>query len=376
MPERQILRALVPALLAAAIAAQRPVVTVGGSNPNFTDLPQAVAAAAPGSIVEVRAGSYTGFVTSKPLRIALHGATVVPPPGASYAIVVQNLTGADEFVLHGSFATVLPGVLGAMRIANTSAPVVVESVTFGGTFESGLEIFNAGAVFVTRSILLGNPGLSAQFCDLVSSENVVGNAVGAGAIVADSLFDSARAIYIGTNQPGLRVFSSDARLSSDGTGAMLVVGQIPVPISPIEAIDSTVYWQPGRFVLAPINGAPALGMQNSTEVQREVPMLNAGPAPLGGPATARMTNGVPVVGMIAMGFVATTPIVTGPLGIYLEPGTFVLSTAGVVDQAGLTVGITVPTDPALRGNLYCFQGVTFPPGAPMATSSPALWYVE
>ena len=59
------------ALAVAPVFGQRPVLTVGGQNPQFTDLPAAVAAALPGSVLHVRAGTYTGFVTNKPLRILL-----------------------------------------------------------------------------------------------------------------------------------------------------------------------------------------------------------------------------------------------------------------------------------------------------------------
>ncbi|MFN3243352.1 MAG: hypothetical protein ACE37K_17755 [Planctomycetota bacterium] len=376
MPASHHLAILVLALCAAPLAAQRPVVTVGGSNPSFADLPQAVAAAAPGSIVDVRPGLYTGFSTSKPLRVVLHGATVQPAAGASYAIEVHGVTGPDQFVLAGDPGTVLAGPLGAMRVDGTHAPVVIESVILGGTTQPGLEVFNTGSVFVTRSILLGNPALTAQFCNLTSCENVVGNAVGVGAIVQSALFESSRAIYLGTNQPALRVFTSDVRLSSDGTGSMLAIGSIPVPISAVEAFDSTVTWDPARFTTSTIGGAPVLGAQQTVEVIEDVPMMNAGPAPLGGVAMARMVSGTPVFGMIAMGFLLTTPNVFASIGYYVDPANFVLANAGLVDGNGLFVNIAIPNDPALRGNLYCFQGVTFPASGIAATSNAALWHVE
>jgi len=376
MPARQRLALLACAVSAATLCAQRPVVTVGGSNPDYTDLPAAVAAAAPGSIVEVRPGVYTGFTTSKALRVVLTGATIQPAANANYAIEVRNVAGADEFVLKGRFATVVPGPLGAMRIDGTSAPVVVEEVTFGATSQPGLEIFNTGSVFVTRSILLGNPGMTAQFSNLTSTENIVGNALGVGAIVSNAWFDSARSIYIGTNQPALRTFTSSVRLSSDGTGAVLAIGSIAVPISAIEAFDSTITWDPSRFLTGTIAAAPVLASQQSTEVIEDLPMLNAGPAELGGQGVTRMTSGTPVVGMIAMGFLLPSPSVIASISYHVDPNGFVLANAGLVDPQGLIVNLNVPNNPALRGNLYCFQGVTFPAPGITASSNAALWYLE
>lgn len=376
MPFRELLAFAGGALCVVTLSAQRPVVTVGGVSPDFVDLPQAVAAAAPGSIVEVRPGAYTGFTTSKPLQVVLRGATVQPAPGAAYAIVVQSVAGADPFVLRGDPGTVLAGPLGAVRVQGTSAPVVVEGVVLGATTQPALEVFNTGSVFVTRSVLLGAPGMTGQFCDLTSCENVVGSAAGVGAVVINALFASARSIYVGTDQPALRAFTSQVRLASDGSGSLLAFGATPAPISAVEAFDCTVTWDPSRFQLATLGGAPPLAAQQSVEVLEEVPMMNAGPAPLGGVAVARLTSGAPTYGAIAMGGLLASPSVLAGTAYYVEPAGFVLAAVGVVDSAGLTYQLQVPNDPALRGDLICFQGITLPSAGGFAASNAALWHVE
>jgi hypothetical protein len=369
--------ALTTFLLASMIAAQRPVVTVGGPSPDYADLPQAVAAAAPGSIVEVWPGAYTGFTSQKALRIVLYGATVSPPLGSNYAIRVQNVVGADPFVIKGFGSQILSGAIGAMRVSNTLAPIIVESVTMvGGPFQVALDVFNTGAVHIARSILVGSPGLQAQFANLLCNENVIGNGLGAGAVVSDASLDSSRTIYTGNGQPGLRVFDSVVRLASDGTGGMLVLGAPVVPVSAFEAFDSAIYWQPSQFLLSPANGAPAFQSQVSTQQLEEVPMLNAGPAPMGGVATVRMTMASPALGMIAIGQLRPTPIVLGAIGIYTDPQSYVLAASGVVDQSGLIIQYTVPNNPLLRGGVYCFQGITFLANGSSPVSGPALWYVE
>lgn len=376
MPKR-LIAAFATAVLASVLAAQRPVVTVGGTNPNFLDLPPAIAAAAPGSIIDVRPGTYTGFDCQKALQVVLNGATVLAAPGSLYTIHVHNVLGADPFVLKGINGIVGPGLIGAMRVDNTIAPVVIESVTMsGGLLHPGLDVFNTGVVHVARSVLGGFPALQGQFTNLVTNENVFANTFGPAAIVSDASLDSARTIFIGADQPALKIFDTTARLASDGTGAMLVFGNPTVPISAFEASDSTVFWDPSLFSLLPANGAPAFLPVMTTEVIEEIPILNAGPAPLGGVATVRMTMSSSAMGMIAIGFLLPTPIVVGFVGIYPDPASFVLAAAGVVDPAGLMINFPVPSDPALRGTILVFQGLTFLANGSSPISGPALWYVN
>ena len=307
----------------------------------------------------------------------MQNATILPPAGENYTIKIENVLGADPFVLKGTATLVGPGVLGAVRVNNTSAPVIIEKVTLiGGPGQSSLEIFNAGSVHVARSILLGFPGLQAQFCNLVSNENLIGNTFGSGAIVSDASLDSARTVYVGTEQPALRIFDTVARVSSDGTGGMFVIGVPLVPVSAWEAFDSEVYWNESSFQLTPANGAAAFSSQATVEIVEEVPMLNAGPAELGGIGTVRMASPTPAFGMISVGFLLPIPIVLPPAGVYPDPSSFVLAGAGLVDATGLTLSIPIANDPALRGDVLVFQAISFLPNGTTPLSGPALWYVE
>ncbi|MEZ6038040.1 MAG: hypothetical protein R3F29_11195 [Planctomycetota bacterium] len=374
MPRRRLVHlAMVGGLLAIEGVAQRPVITVGGISPDFPDLPAAVAAAAPGSVIEVRPGTYTGFVTGKPLRIELQGATVQAPPGAAYAIAIDTMLAADGLVVTGP-GQVTSGTLGAVRVAHCSGPVVLEALTMtAGSFQPALDVLDAANVHLSRSILSGMPGLQAELCAMVCAENVIGGPQGAAAVVDQALFESSRSIYLGVAGPGLRVFSSSVRLSSDGTGALSVAwAPVGVPISVLEAFDSDVRWLPASFSLTPANGAPPLTAVNSTEVLEEVPMLNAGPAPLGGTATARLTMSTPTVALMAVSYLLPQPLVIGDTGLYADPVPAVLVAAGLADLTGLTFAFAMPANPALRGTVLCFQGVVFAANGPQLSGA-ALW---
>lgn len=376
MPKR-LIAGLATMVLAASLAAQRPVIQVGGSTPNFTDLPQAVAAAAPGTIINVWPGVYTGFDCSKPLQVILNGATVTPAAGSLHTIHVHSITGSDAFVIKSYNGIIAPSLLASVRINNMLAPVVIESLTVvGATSQPAIDIYNTGAVHIARSILGGFPGLQAQFTNLVTNECVIGNTIGPGAVVSDATLDSSRSIFVSANQPALRVFDTTARLASDGTGSMLVFGTPSGPVSAFEASDSTVFWDPSRFSLLPANGAPAFLSVMTTEVIEDVPMINAGPAVVGGTASVRMAQATPALGMIAAGYLRPTPIVLGPVAIYPDPTTYFLAAAGVVDQAGLVFNYQIPNDPLLHGLILCFQGLTFLANGSSPVSGAALWYIK
>ena len=71
-----------------------------------------------------------------------------------------------------------------------------------------------------------------------------------------------------------------------------------------------------------------------------------------------------------------SPSVLAGTAYYVEPAGFVLAAVGAVDSAGLTYQLQVPNDPALRGDLICFQGITLPSAGGFAASNAALWHVE
>jgi len=359
------------------VYAQRPVLTVGGTNPQYFDLPAAVAAAQPGSILECRPGVYTGFSTNKALRIVGKNVTIQPPAGADFAIDLQNLQGTVEFVVRGIHMDVIAGNLGAVRVRNTSAPVLIEGVNMYSLFgQPGLDVFNTNTVYVSRSILVGSPGLRVDLANFVSSENVVGSATGVGAVVTNSVFESVRTIFVGTDQTALRISDSDARLSSDGSASLIVLGAPTVPVSSLELVDSYLQFDPSRFVMIPANGAAFVTEMNSVKVLDEVPCLTGGPAVLGQTATARVTSGTPAIGVIAISWLRPVPLVLASTALLIDLPSAVLATAGVVDQAGLMFGYDLPLDPNLRGEVFAFQALTLPAGGPTQISGAAIWYLE
>lgn len=130
----------------------------GGPGANFTDLPPAIAAAAPADVLIVRAGSYSSFVLDK-------GLALVADPGANVlgGITVQNVT---------TFRALLVNLAcDALVIADCPRVVIAQGLTVRGSAAALL----AQAVDVVNSTDVRFQGL-----------NVPGNAPGLPALVGQT----------------------------------------------------------------------------------------------------------------------------------------------------------------------------------------------
>lgn len=375
---RRLTSLLAVCTIAGSLCAQRPVFTVGGVSPNFTSLPAAVAAVPAGAILVVRPGVHTGFATNKPLRVLLDfdagSGSIQPAPGANYTIAINNLLAGDEFVLVGRGAAIVPGALGSMRIFQAASPVVIEGITMTvATLRSGLEIQNAPAVHVRRSVLSGIPALQVEFANFSISESVVLGQFGIGAVVADSRFEGVRTFFSGTNQPALRFLNSVARLSSDGSTVINSVAPPTAALSPLEAFDSQLQFDPARIGLVPVGTYPPLTSLFSLLLSDEVPTLVSSPAPPGLPATVRMTSHMPRIGAVVLGETLPAPALFQFTNIWVNTINAPLVVAvGLCDSLGLTTQVAIPSSPVLRGVVWCTQGVVWNPDGWPVLSGPAL----
>jgi hypothetical protein len=105
----------------------------------------------------------------------------------------------------------------------------------------------------------------------------------------------------------------------------------------------------------------------------DVPLLAANQALPGTTATVTMTAGTPLPALIVMGDLQT-PSIYELTGIYFNSvGTPIIAAIGIADPAGLQVQTLVPSTPALRGEIFCFQGVVWLPSGAPVLSGPGLW---
>lgn len=369
--------------LATALPAQAQVLHVGGPTPDHADLPPAVAAAAPGAILIVHPGTYTGFTTSKPLRVLLDfgpgAGTVQAAPGSAYAIRVTGLPFGTQFLLVGRGANVARGTLGAIRLDADYGTVFVQGISATAGNGIALDVQNAASVIVQECYLVGAPALLAQSTALVSTGAVfVGDASGAhnGVVLDSAGFEGTLGAYLGNLAPAVRATNSELSLAGDGSTTIKVGGQAVVPISALEVIASDLRWQASHFVLQPALGAPGLGAYASNVVVEPQTALVAHGAPPGGTATVSVTCPTPVPGVLVLGGLGQPSGVAGLNGIYLDPllpnSTIAL---GQIGPVGLQWQTTVPPGPSLFGFAFSLQTILLRPNGALQRQAPGVWAI-
>lgn len=374
------LRALASLALLAPMAVavgQRPSFTVGGAGADYQSLPAAVAAVPVGSVLLVGPGVYEGFTTGKPLRILLDfdetTGSVQPAPGASYAITISGLPPGDAFVLAGRGAGVLGGSVGGIRIAQCTAPVILKGLDVdAGPALSGLEIVDAAAVHVHRSVLVGSFGLLAQNALLTVCDSVIGGTAGAGGVLDHVRGHSARNFWIGRAQAGLRMHRCTMQLANDGSGLIAVLGAT-IPVEALEAIESQVQGDPATLGLVPANGAAPVFQLLGGWSYEEVPLLVHDGGTLGATASVLMTSNLPRLGAIVFGVPAAPPVALGYGTAFLDLAAPLVLALGTCDATGLEVDLLVPADPSLLGEVFHLQGGVLDAANQILPSGPALW---
>ena len=161
----------------------------GGPGSNFLDIPPAVSAAASGDTILVRAGTYSGFTTSKALRVLGAGASLTTIIGAAAAVEFRNTPAGQTSLLAGCECR-----------AGTAA-------IYGGVvlYYSDLTILDCD---VYGSPLIGLPALRSDFstvhasrCTFTGSDSptnsIFSNDGGAGAFLRDTFFSAEQCSFQG-----------------------------------------------------------------------------------------------------------------------------------------------------------------------------------
>lgn len=360
-------------------SAQRQVLTVGGSNATHTDLPAAVAAAAPGAVLQVRPGNYTGFSTNKALRIVLDftatTGSVNAPAGSAYAIEVQGLPAGQQFALVGRGATIRAGALGAIRIANGGGSVVLDTLTVAsGGARSGLDVQNSANVLIQNASIVGAPALQVQDAVVVGSGVAWSSPVGVGVVALRGNLEFGLGSMAGDRAPALRVVDSVVRLAGNGSTTIRVTGNPSQAVSAIEAIQSEVRWLPANFLAQSGGGGSALLQVGGQLIPEDVPALVASCGPPGTLMAASMTRPTAAPGLIVLGNLVLSHAAFGLPGVFWDQsGPAVVLAVGPVHAAGLSFQTTWPNVPWLLGELFCCQGVVIQPNGTLLTSGAATW---
>jgi len=167
---KRLLRGIL-ALLALCSAVRADVIVVDESNgagSDFSDLPQAIAAASHNDLLLVRSGSYSGFTTAKGVRIlGLESNVEVSGP-----CVIQNLHSSRKFVLSRLELT-------QVEIRNCAGHVALSQID-GYPRLSSVVVLDSADVRLSELYVVGREGVAQAVYIGASEVELVNSRVMAG----------------------------------------------------------------------------------------------------------------------------------------------------------------------------------------------------
>lgn len=417
---------LVALFFAASVSAQASFVVDASSGPGsqFTDIQTAVLAVPSGSVLVVRAGSYSPvLIDGKGLTILCDaGAAIAPPPfffatgpfltvrntqpnqvvavsglgfgpvGAQFhdGILVQNAMGL--VVLDGQGATVQPTVSptvtnGASLKITTSSQVVIRDYELQGGLQSsgggGAPLPQFGCVVDSSSVvfescrLRGSNSLGASDqirfgkAALVATtsriELVATSVTGGNGLSTTGLFGPLQLLA----DPA--VLATNAQLVARGAAAHAIAGGIAPaagaqPLVQLGAISGTGSLRIDPVI--PVTGAVAASVLVTTAPNAR---LTSNVPALGGVAAATCTAVSGSLVVVAIGEPAPASTVPGlPDPLWLGAANSFVVDFGVASAAGeFAVAVPLPGQPGLRGITLVWQAAQLGPAGFDALSNPS-----
>ncbi len=352
-------------ILSLDVAAQRTWIVdqANGPGTNFTDIPMAIAAAAPGDNVIVRAGSsYSGFLLGKPLQILAEPNVSVQAFSISPGALIANLPAGGEIVLDGFLKcdVYVNRCAGSVFIQNIGCDRAVVTNSAAVTFAGCRLGSGSSATFMGARV--DGSVVTYDRCRILGGCAGFGGATGVGLEVLRSTVVSSRTSIVGgapcqlpaAASAAIRLGQSVLTLTGDGS-ARVAPGQ-PGP----NAIEGT-----GTVIMSPlvsVNGAVASSV---AVVSHHVPSLAASAAGVGQPRVVdlRATSGAYF--LLALGYPGTPTRLAGTLGdLWLDPARpLALFAAGFVPPSGRIVHrLPGAMNPSLVGVRVAWQAAAFEQG--------------
>ncbi len=344
----------------------------GGAGAQFTALPPAIAAAAPGDTLLVRAGSYTPFIVSKGIRIVGEPGVVVVPTAVS-SVAIVGVPAGEQFSMRGLEVT-CPGFCPVthINISDNRGSVHLEDVRFSTRNDTGMHVARNDHVTLTRCVgnargclFIQQSTVSVVDCQLRGEVGVYLIGSPPAIDIHNSVVDIAGGSYRGGDgqpfgifeiaaAPGIKASTSQVTVS--GTGTVVEAGEWVGPtVRPLAAlyesgIGSTIRVDPTVQLVPSGGGAPTGG----NVIVETVPAL------IGGATASTIGLRLDAPTGTAFGLFASLPAAPVPLPLgnfWLDPASALMFSTGVVGPSG-NVEASLPVTRPLRGITLVFQGVT------------------
>ncbi len=345
-----------------------------GPGSHFTGLPSAVAAASDGDTLQVRAGSYAVFSTSKALRVlGSPGAQFNPGILGSFpgTVLIHDLPAGRTFLMKGiSFPPVWYQLVPLIHLRNNKGHVHFDYVSIAtGPFSLGLEIDSCSQVSWSHSTWNSRVRFldSTVVCSEVSAHNLgmaganppVISAVRCDLLVSASQFRGVTGsrstpfvLYAG---PALHLIDSVATF---GAETSLIAG-LKGPLGP--AAPGAVIATGSKIDVDSRVAITGGIVSNRPVTTRSIPGLRVNG---GGPGAILAATHYGTPGSSAWILIANPgPLVTMPIGfdvVGLDPASLIVAGGGVVAaNRQFGVQVSVPSNPLIDGTPIATQGVEF-----------------
>jgi hypothetical protein len=383
-------------LLAGSAASQRTWIVdqQNGPGTNFTNLAPAIAAAARGDRIQVRAGTYIGSHVGKALTIVGEGGVLV----LGGSLTVQGLPAGDQVVLSG-FSGHQIGA-GRLLLENNQGRILLDRYGLEALGLGAVQVSSCTNVQITGSRLTGGSALDVEgfpAVEVVSSTVIVTESTLTG---QDSF--GYHAVYVGsvglrvhsgrvflvrsqvtggsspTNSinPGLALPAVDAPTQStieirgDATTVLRagVDQKFAVPISAIVANQGQLAIDPAVQIVPSSGGAPISGMATV----QFLPMPSLVARPVGSVVNSALYSPPGEIVLLVLGLPGTEIQIAALGSLWIDPALILVLGASVQGGSGVFLQATqVPNDPALRFGAFTQQGVSGTPAAGFLLTNPA-----
>ncbi len=389
------------------LAAQNVLSVDASGGGLFTDIQPAVNAAAPGDILCVKTGLYSGFtIYAKPLVITAAAGASVDVRGQ---VVVENLAATQEVTIRGLSAVNLLRQSPA-TFRNNLGPIWIEDTTLRngnlgqfGHSATGVLVLNCSALTFVRATILGSIGRVPQSghgievaqstvtlddCQVVGAVGAMGNSVDGGDSLRVSLgfvFASGTRFQAGDGGNGVTIRISGITIcynGGDGGHGLHLTGASSQAITLGCTFTSGLGGNPGTGGAGCRGGADGVAVHVGAGIYQALPggakTLQAdSPVAAGSNATITMTGLPGERALVILGpSQAPTyfPLLQGMLMLPTLPLVVDLGALPATGSTQLTLPIPAALPPGVQGYEVYFQGVLIRSGLPLRAvlSSPSV----
>ncbi len=375
----------------------------GGAGVDFSDLPPAVAAAAPGDVILVRSGDYLGFTTSKGVRIlsvSSTGAATVraPATSATHTIGVVGLPATETFAMVGILVYAPDGGGAGLELTSCSGTIHVERCTvetgpaFAIALQPALWATDSARIDLWYSTFLGYPAAFLDRCTVLAADArflgvnggntgpVHPNYPGHGMAAIGSTVELSRCQLAGGSpqgipygrQPGSGLVSvaSDWTIHSENGGSVVAGSASNLPVT--AALGNGTIRFDGPSTFGPTGGGAETDPGIVT-IPATLPTLTLIYAPVLGTMRIDLSGAAGDLFVLLFG-VPSDPLPIPGLGdLLLDPNLGLIGMAAGTIDASRYVSPTfpIPSVPTLRGTRFGWQAVRSGPGGELALSNRA-----